>query len=74
MIRAKTFKECIEDKARDMGKSLREIYEAAGITSATFFRRVAYSGALTLDEFRRLDLVLHFTDEEKLMIIDRVMR
>ena len=44
------------------------------MSPATFFRRESYTGGLTLDELTRLDIVLGFTDAEKLGILTREIR
>lgn len=73
-IRSHSFREMVMRKARNLGMSTEEVFSVAGIKSRTMFRRLSYTGDITLDEFHRLDIVLRFSNEEKLLLIDRVMK
>ena len=65
MAKVKSFRDMVKKKAHDQGLSIKEVEEIAGITRMTLNRRFNYTGELTIDEIRRLDFVLHFSEEEK---------
>ena len=66
-----TFLDLVGKKAKDLGLTVREICLEANLPPATFYRRAGYTGGLTLDELMRLDIVLGFTDAERLGIMKR---
>lgn len=69
-----TFLDLVSTKAKDLGLTVKELCLEANLPPATFYRRAEYTGGLTLDEFTRLDIVLGFTDAEKLGIMKREIR
>lgn len=69
-----TFLDLVGKKAKDLGLTIKEICLEANLSPATFYRRAGYTGGLTLDEFTRLDIVLGFTDAEKLGILKREIK
>lgn len=68
-----TLRERVRRKAREIGYTMEEIATHAQIPPRTFYRRMDHPGELTLYEIHRLDAVVHFTDEEKLLLVDRRM-
>ena len=73
MAKVKSFRDMVKKKAHDHGLSIKEVEEIAGITRMTLNRRFNYTGELTIDEIRRLDFVLHFSEEEKLGILEKII-
>ena len=73
MAKVKSFRDMVKKKAYDQGLSIKEVEEIAGITRTTLNRRFNYTGELTIDEIRRLDIVLHFSEEEKLGILEKII-
>lgn len=69
-----TFRDLVKDKAESLGLSIKDVCLEANLSPATFFRRESYTGGLTLDELTRLDIVLGFTDAEKLGILTREIK
>ena len=69
-----TFLDLVSTKAKDLGLTVKELCLEANLPPATFYRRAGYTGELTLDELMRLDIVLGFTDAEKLGILKREIR
>lgn len=69
-----TFLDLVGKKAKALGLTVNEICLEANLPPATFCRRAGYTGGLTLDELMRLDIVLGFTDAEKLGILKREIR
>lgn len=60
-------------KWEDMGKTKEEVQKASGMSKSTFNRRMRQPEDLTLLEVHKLDLILHFTDEEKVGLIDKIL-
>lgn len=69
-----TFLDLVSTKAKDLGLTVKELCLEANLPPATFYRRAGYTGGLTLDELTRLDIVLGFTDAEKLGILTREIK
>ena len=69
-----TFLDLITDKAHNLGLTIKDLCHEANLSPATFYRRTGYTGGLTLDEFTRLDIVLKFSDSEKLGILKREIK
>ena len=69
-----TFLDLVSTKAKGLGLTVKELCLEANLPPATFYRRAGYTGGLTLDEFMRLDIILGFTDAEKLGILKREIR
>ena len=69
-----TFLDLVSTKAKDLGLTVKELCLEANLPPATFYRRAGYTGGMTLDEFMRLDIILGFTDAEKLGILKREIR
>ena len=69
-----TFLDLVSTKAKGLGLTIKELCLEANLPPATFYRRAGYTGGLTLDELMRLDIVLGFTDAEKLGILKREIR
>lgn len=69
-----TFRDLVGKKAKALGLTVKEICLEANLSPATFYRREGYTGGLTLDELMRLDIVLGFTDAEKLGILKQEIR
>ena len=69
-----TFLDLVSTKAKDLGLTVKELCLEANLQPATFYRRAGYTGGMTLDEFMRLDIILGFTDAEKLGILKREIR
>ena len=69
-----TFLDLVSTKAKDLGLTVKELCLEANLPPATFYRRAGYTGGLTLDEFTRLDIILRFSDAEKLGIMKREIR
>lgn len=72
-LRDITLRERVRRAANDRGITVEEAARMAGIAPRTFWRRLANPGELTLYEIHRLDYFVGFTDEEKVMLVDRVI-
>lgn len=59
----------IKGRAAMNGIDVNRISKKTGIPASTLYKRLRSPGRITLDEFEAIDRVVHFTDEEVLMLV-----
>lgn len=68
------FKRLTEEKLEDMGWKAKDLQKSLKIPERTYYRRLKEPGRMTVNQMRQWAEVLHFTAEEKLEIMQTILR
>lgn len=74
LVQTVSFKRLTEEKLEDLGWSQKDLQQALGLPERTYYRRLKAPGSMTINQMRRWAEVLHFTQKEKLDMIEKILK
>lgn len=74
LVQTVNFRLLTEKKLDDMGWGHKDLQQALGIPERTYYRRLKEPGRMTVNQMRQWANALHFTDQERLEVIGKILR
>lgn len=74
LVQTVNFKLLTEKKLDEMGWVPRDLQERLGIPERTYYRRLKEPGRMSVSQMRQWADALHFTDQERLDVIRKILR
>lgn len=74
LVQTVNFRLLTEKKLDEMGWVHKDLQRTLGIPERTYYRRLKEPGRMTVNQMRQWANALHFTDQERLEVIGKILR
>lgn len=74
LVQTVNFRLLTEKKLDEMGWVHKDLQQTLGIPERTYYRRLKEPGRMTVNQMRQWANALHFTDQERLEVIGKILR